>query len=372
MAVHAQNSLGTDQKDDPELGSSPRGGRGGSEIEYRNVSKQYDGSGGPAAINDVSLRINRGDLVVLLGPSGCGKTTLLKLTNRLFEPTSGTVIIDGEDTRSLAPAELRRHMGYVIQATGLFPHLRIDANIAVVPRLLGWKRDRINQRVTELLELVGLDPDTFRRRFPSQLSGGQQQRIGLARALAGEPSTLLMDEPFGALDAITRTRLQDEVRRIHRQMSQTIIFVTHDIEEALRLADRIVILRDGSVVQYDTPLKIVTEPANDFVAELVGSEDVMRRLELQPITDGIKPLNGSIRPGRNSLSVTEGTFAREALAQLLASETDALTVVDADGQPVGQIDFAAIHALSQPSAAVEQAVTADAGTISADTAGVGR
>ena len=367
MAVPTQYAADPDRKDDPELGSSPRGGRGGSEIEYRNVSKQYDGSGGPAAVADISLRINRGELVVLLGPSGCGKTTLLKLTNRLFEPTSGTITIDGEDTRSLAPAELRRHMGYVIQQTGLFPHLRIDANIAVVPRLLGWKRDRIRQRVTELLEIVGLDPDTFRRRFPSQLSGGQQQRVGLARALAGEPGTLLMDEPFGALDAITRTRLQDEVRRIHRQMSQTIIFVTHDIEEALRLADRIVIMRDGGVVQYDTPLKIITEPTNDFVAELVGSEDVMRRLELQPITDAIRPLDGSFHPGKNALSVPEGTFAREALSQLLASDTDALTVVDADGHPVGQLDFAAIHELSQPSDAVEHVAATEA-----DTAGVAR
>ncbi len=330
--------------------------RSGARITYDQVAKSYT-KGEAAAVRDVSLTIEPGELVVVLGPSGCGKTTLLKLTNRLYEPTSGRVLLDGEDVTSLAVTQLRRRMGYVIQQTGLFPHLRIADNIAVVPRLLGWDKRRIIRRVDELLDLVGLPPETYRRRYPAQLSGGQQQRVGLARALAGEPRTLLMDEPFGALDAITRNRLQDELRRIHRQFSQTIVFVTHDIEEALRLADRIMVMRDGGVLQYDTPLRIVTQPANAFVAELVGSENVMRRLELQPLTSAVRPLDGSVSPARvDEPSIPASAPARLALSLLLESAGDRLIVVNDDAHPVGWVDLDAIHEISRPPAAVTEAL----------------
>ncbi len=331
--------------------------RSGGRITYDQVAKSYT-KGEAAAVHDVSLTIEPGELVVILGPSGCGKTTLLKLTNRLYEPTSGRIMLDGEDVTSLPVIQLRRRMGYVIQQTGLFPHLRIADNVAVVPKLLGWDKRRIGQRVDELLDLVGLPPETYRRRYPAQLSGGQQQRVGLARALAGEPRTLLMDEPFGALDAITRTRLQDELRRIHRQFSQTIVFVTHDIEEALRLADRIIVMRDGGVVQYDTPLRIVTQPADAFVAELVGSENVMRRLELMPLATAIRPLDGDVPPARpGEATIPASAPARVALSLLLETAGDRLIVIDDDAYPVGWVDLDAIHEISRPPAAVSEAST---------------
>ncbi len=325
--------------------------RSGGQITYENIAKSYT-KGEAAAVHDVSLSIEPGELVVILGPSGCGKTTLLKLTNRLYEPTSGRIMLDGEDVTSLPTTQLRRRMGYVIQQTGLFPHLRIADNVAVVPKLLGWDKRRIAHRVDELLDLVGLPPETYRKRYPAQLSGGQQQRVGLARALAGEPRTLLMDEPFGALDAITRNRLQDELRRIHRQFSQTIVFVTHDIEEALRLADRIIVMRDGAVIQYDTPLRIVTQPADEFVAELVGSENVMRRLELQPLETAIRPLDGAAPARADEPSVPASAHARVALSLLLETAGERLIVVDDDGHPVGWVDLDAIHEISRPPVAV--------------------
>ena len=322
--------------------------RNGGRITYDAIAKSYS-KGQAAAVHDISLTIEPGELVVILGPSGCGKTTLLKLTNRLYEPTSGTISLDGDDILSLPVTQLRRRMGYVIQQTGLFPHYRIADNVAVVPKLLGWDKKRIDHRVDELLDLVGLPPDTYRRRYPAQLSGGQQQRVGLARALAGEPRTLLMDEPFGALDAITRSRLQDELRRIHRQFGQTIVFVTHDIEEALRLADRIIVMNDGGVVQYDTPLAIVTRPADAFVAELVGSENVLRRLELQPINAAIRPLDGSVPPARvEEPSIPASAPARVALSLLLDSAGERLIVVNDDAHPVGWVDLDGIHEISRP------------------------
>ena len=349
------SSNGTGPSSRPHDGGEPDDRPGGSRITYDRVGKTFTGGEG-AAVHDVSLTIEPGELVVILGPSGCGKTTLLKLTNRLYEVSSGTISVDGEDITTLAPTAFRRRMGYVIQQTGLFPHLRIADNVAVVPKLLRWDKARINRRVDELLELVGLPPDTYRRRYPTQLSGGQQQRVGLARALAGDPRTLLMDEPFGALDAITRTRLQDELRRIHRQFNQTIVFVTHDIDEAIRLGDRMVVMRDGAVVQYDTPLRIVTQPADDFVARLVGSENVMRRLELQPLDPAIRPFDGgSPSPRVEEPTVPASAHARSALGQLLESDSDRLVVVNDDAQPVGWVDLAAIHGISRPSEAVLQA-----------------
>lgn len=292
------------------------------------------------------MDVDPGSLVVFLGPSGSGKTTLLKTVNRLYELTGGRILIDGTDVLALPAPALRRRIGYVIQQAGLFPHLRVADNIGVVPSLLGWDKQRTRQRVDELLELIGLPPGEYRRRYPAQLSGGEQQRVGLARALAADPTSLLMDEPFGALDAITRTRLQDELRRIHRRFGQTILFVTHDIEEAVRLAQKIVVMRDGRVEQYDTPLRIVMHPANQFVSDLVGSADVLRRLSLVPASAVVQALDGS--PPDREPSVPTTASLRTALGTLLESGQSRLTVVDDDAHPVGTLDMTAIQAASVP------------------------
>jgi osmoprotectant transport system ATP-binding protein len=248
----------------------------GGNIELRGVGVTY--AGGAVAVRDVDLTIGGGEFAVFLGPSGSGKSTLLRTINRLIEPTTGTVFIDGVDVRSLDPVVLRRGIGYVIQAVGLFPHFTIGANVGVVPALLGWDRARIARRVDDLLDLVQLDPAIYRDRYPRQLSGGEQQRVGVARALAAEPRVLLMDEPFGAVDAIVRASLQDEIRRIHRELRTTIVFVTHDVDEALRLADRVVVIAAGAVAQADTPARLVAAPANDIVRSLVGIDAESRRL----------------------------------------------------------------------------------------------
>lgn len=286
---------------------------------------------------------------MLLGPSGCGKTTLLKLTNRLYDPTGGRITVDGSDIRDLPITALRRRMGYVIQQSGLFPHMRIADNVAVVPKLLGWKKDRITARVNKLLDLVGLPASDYRRRYPAQLSGGEQQRVGLARALAAEPSTLLMDEPFGALDAITRTRLQDELRRVHGVLGQTVLFVTHDIEEAVRLADKIVVMREGRVVQYDTPLHIVLKPADAFVADLVGAGDVLRRLSLLPTESATTPLGEeSGRISTEEPRLSRAAPLREALSVLLEGRANRLIITGDDDEPVGTLDLRAIQRASAP------------------------
>ncbi len=249
--------------------------KAGSRIELRGVGVTYPG--GTTAVGSVDLTIPAGEFTVFLGPSGSGKSTLVRTINRLIEPTSGVVLLDGVDVRTLDPVVLRRGIGYVIQAVGLFPHLSIAANIGVVPRLLGWDRSRIAARVNALLTLVRLDPIRYRERYPRELSGGEQQRVGVARALAAEPSALLMDEPFGAVDAIVRASLQDEIRRIHRELGTTIVFVTHDVDEALRLADRIVVIADGAIAQADTPEQLLAAPANDIVRSLVGIDAESRQ-----------------------------------------------------------------------------------------------
>jgi osmoprotectant transport system ATP-binding protein len=300
-----------------------------SAIVVEGLSKQFPGEP-RAAVDQVSLSVEPGSLVVLIGPSGCGKTTLLKLINRLYEPSSGRVLIDGTDAATVAATTLRRRMGYVIQQTGLFPHMRIENNIATVPELLGWERERINQRIDELLTLVGL-PLEYRRRYPRQLSGGQQQRVGIARALAADPAIMLMDEPFGALDALNRVRLQDELLSIQQRLHKTILFVTHDIEEALRLADKVVVMREGRVVQHDTPLNLVAAPADKFVAELVGADDVLRRLSL--VEAGSLPGQRSLTmpPDPDWPSISAGQSLREALAALMLSEAPAVRVESPDG-----------------------------------------
>lgn len=315
-----------------------------SAIAFENVSKVYPGTARPS-VAEVSLTVEPGQFVVLLGPSGSGKTTLLKMVNRLYEPTAGRISLDGMDVRSLPAPRLRRRIGYVIQQSGLFPHMRVADNIAVVPRLLGWDKGRIERRVRELLTLVGLPPEEYGRRYPAQLSGGEQQRVGLARAMAAEPTTLLMDEPFGALDAITRTRLQEELRRIHRTFAPTVLFVTHDIEEAVRLADRIVVMFEGRVVQYAPALEIVMRPADQFVANLVGADDVLRRLSLIRVGDLARPAEVGGGP-----VISRGADARTALSRLLETGSRSLTVVDEDARSVGTVDLEALQAASVPSA----------------------
>ena len=239
-------------------------------IEYENVCKQFNNSKA-YAVNNVSTEIEKGEFITILGSSGCGKTTLLKLTNRLYEADEGRILVDGNDISETDPVELRRSMGYVIQQVGLFPHMSVRDNITAIPNLLKWDKARMDARCDELLELVGLEPVEFRDRYPHQLSGGQQQRVGLARALVLDPDIMLMDEPFGAIDAITRLNLQNELLRIHSGLGKTFLFVTHDINEAFKLGDRVMVMNEGRLLQFDTPREIVKNPADDFVSSLIES-----------------------------------------------------------------------------------------------------
>jgi osmoprotectant transport system ATP-binding protein len=247
-------------------------------LEFREVSKTYPGASAPA-IRSLSLQVEAGKVCILIGPSGCGKTTAMRLVNRMIDLTSGDILLDGRSVMDREPADLRRHIGYAIQQIGLFPHQTVAENIATVPRLLGWDHARVAARVDELLELVGLERD-MRGRYPVQLSGGQRQRVGVARALAADPPLLLMDEPFGAIDPITRTRLQEEFRRLQQDLGKTVVFVTHDINEALQLGDHIAVLKPGGVLaQYGTPEELVSTPADEFVEEFVGADKAIARLE---------------------------------------------------------------------------------------------
>ncbi|MFT3985619.1 MAG: ABC transporter ATP-binding protein [Lachnospiraceae bacterium] len=239
-------------------------------IEFQNVSKQFHKTD-DNAVDHVTLTVEEGEFVTILGSSGCGKTTLLKLVNRLYDPDEGKILLFGEDIQGVDVIRVRRRIGYVIQQVGLFPHMTVAENIATVPKLLKWERERIDARVEELLMLVGLSPQEFRKRYPSQLSGGQQQRVGLARALAVNPKIMLLDEPFGAIDPIIRTKLQDELVRLHEGLKKTFLFVTHDVEEAFRLGNRVIVMNEGKILQFDTPEKLVRAPADTFVASLVKS-----------------------------------------------------------------------------------------------------
>lgn len=325
------------------MGVSADGRLRASSIRFEDVSKAYPGAARPA-VDGVSLSVQPGEFVVLLGPSGCGKTTLLKLVNRLLEPTSGRILVDGHDISTTASHLLRRRIGYVIQATGLFPHMRVEENVAVVPRLLGWEDGRVSGRVDELLETVGLDPSLYRRRYPAQLSGGEQQRVGLARALAAAPSMLLMDEPFGALDAITRSRLQVELRAIHAEFGQTVLFVTHDVEEAMRLANRMAVMDRGRIVQFDKPSCVVLEPANQFVADLVGTGDVLRRLGLTPVQVAARPLVSA--PPPDAPRIRDTADLRAALSVLLESRARLVVVVGPDGKEHGILDLDGISEIA--------------------------
>jgi osmoprotectant transport system ATP-binding protein len=310
-------------------------------ISFEDVTKIYDVSqtaraedGRQAAIRDVSFEVEKGEFVVLLGPSGCGKTTLMRMVNRLIEPTSGRIEVEGQEVHDIPVTHLRRQIGYVIQQVGLFPHMTVAQNIAVVPKLLGWPKSRIEPRIDELLELVALPPAQYRKRYARQLSGGQQQRVGIARAMAADPAIMLMDEPFGAIDAITRTDLQNELLAIQRKVSKTVIFVTHDVEEALRLADRIAVMRLGTVVQYGRPVELLTHPADDFVRALLGTNDVFRQLSLVPVRDVMEAGRSS---SAKDVTVGVDKDVRFALSVLIANDAQELTVVDDGGEPVGRV-----------------------------------
>jgi osmoprotectant transport system ATP-binding protein len=301
-------------------------------IELRQVRKAF---GATHAIDDVSLAIGRGELVALIGASGSGKSTLLKMINRLVEHDSGMILFQGEEIRSFRAEDLRRRMGYAIQSIGLFPHWSVARNIATVPVLLGWTAARVAARVDELLALLNLDPALYRERWPHQLSGGQQQRVGVARALAADPEVLLMDEPFGALDPLTRESLQQEMARIHKASGKTIVLVTHDIEEALRLATRIVLLDHGRIVQDGTPAQLLAEPANDFVSDFVGRGDLGLKLL------GLRTVAERVRVGEHAEgdALHAATSLRDALSAFVVRHADRLPVVDAEGQPLGAIHF---------------------------------
>jgi osmoprotectant transport system ATP-binding protein len=304
-----------------------------AEIVFDHVTKRYAGRDA-AALDDLSLEIPAGTFCVLVGPSGGGKTTALKMVNRLVPFDSGDIRIDGRSVRDIPVVELRREIGYVIQQIGLFPHMSVGDNVGTVPRLLGWPKARIRTRSVELLELVGLEAADAKR-YPAELSGGQRQRVGLARALAADPPLLLMDEPFGALDPITRLRLQTELRRLHRDVGKTVIFVTHDVDEAIQMGDRIAILREGGVLaQYDTPDAILAHPASEFVAAFVGEDRALRRLALRTLRD--VPLGRLESDSQNQIpAVSIDTTVRNAVSLMLETKSDRLVAEDEDGNVAG-------------------------------------
>jgi osmoprotectant transport system ATP-binding protein len=321
------------------------GGRSAAAIEFRHVTKRFEPreqrAVAPAAVNDLSLSVPAGEICVLVGPSGCGKTTSLKMVNRLVEPTSGQVLLDGQDVAHVHAVALRRGIGYVIQQTGLFPHQTVADNVATVPRLLRWPRDRIARRVDELLALVGFDPAQMGGRYPAQLSGGERQRVGVARALAAEPPVLLMDEPFGAVDPIVRSRLQDEFLRIQRQLGTTVLFVTHDIDEAIKVGDRVAVLMEGGrLAQYSPPAELLARPASEYVAQFVGADRALKRLAL--MTVGQLELAPAVGGRNDGPRYTLETSVRDALATLLSAPDETGVVVNAQDVPIGVITLESV------------------------------
>ena len=359
-------------------------------IRLEKVTKRY---GETTAVDGLSLDVPAGEVCVLIGPSGCGKTTTLRMINRLIEPTSGRILVNDQDVMQQSPEQLRRGLGYVIQSVGLFPHQTVADNIITVPKLLGWDRDRMRERARELLTLVGLDPEEYAAKYPRQLSGGEAQRVGVARALAADPPVLLMDEPFGAVDPLTRERLQAEFARIQRELRKTVVFVTHDVDEAIRLADRIALMRDGKLQQYDTPENLLDHPANKFVHDFMGADRALKRLgrvrvdevmqtDVPRIQDGRSPeviakhaecstnrftylvgeggrLEGwfdcrSLAPGRpadaaitsvdwKEVSVHPDTSLKEALSRMLGLGFRSISVVDETGVLLGAVGLADIE-----------------------------
>ena len=317
-----------------------------AKIVFNKVSKQYPGASQPA-VDSVSFTVPDGNICMLVGTSGSGKTTLLRMVNRLIEPTSGEIFVDEKNVLEENPIQLRRRIGYVIQQVGLFPHMTIAENIRVTAEIAGgWDKQRLAARVDELLNLVGLPAAEFRNRFPRQLSGGQQQRVGLARALATDPAILLMDEPFGALDAITRGRMQDELLRLQREVQKTILFVSHDIEEAFKLGDQIAVLSEGKLVQLGSPVELLAHPQNDFVSRLVGADNVLRQLQYLPVTDALdgRPEAVSSAHWGDVPTCDSHTTLLNAMLTLLSSNAPSLSVIDQDTQePLGYITLNSIN-----------------------------
>lgn len=289
-------------------------------LKFDKVSKVFPD--GTKAVDEVSFEIGEGECITFVGPSGCGKTTTVKLLNRLVEPTRGTIYLNGEDTGKVDVIALRRSIGYVIQEVGLFPHMTVAQNIALVPRLIGWSITERETRTDELLNLVGLDPPAFRNRYPHQLSGGQRQRVGVARGLAADPPVLLMDEPFGALDPITRAQLQDEFVRLRSRLKKTILFVTHDIDEAIKLGDRIAVMRNGRIVQFDPPIKILREPVDPFVRNLVGKECGLKLMKLAKISDIMMPAPDRIFEGYSVLDAKQLMTERKSDILLVVNDQE--------------------------------------------------
>jgi osmoprotectant transport system ATP-binding protein len=313
-------------------------------LEFRGATKRYDGQPSPA-VDALSLTVPAGEICVLVGPSGCGKTTAMRMVNRMVEITDGDILLDGRSVKARRPADLRREIGYVIQQIGLFPHETIADNVATVPRLLGWSKRRIRERVDELLELVSLDPAQTRDRFPAQLSGGQRQRVGVARALAADPPLMLMDEPFGAIDPINRERLQNEFLRLQHEIRKTVVFVTHDIDEAIKVGDRIAVMKQGGVLaQYATPAELLMHPVDPFVEDFVGADRALKRLSLQRVRDVDLWRAPVVREGEPAAA------ARERAAE---SDLPYPLLVDADGRPVCWLTEAALDG---------EVVRADAGS----------
>ncbi len=305
-------------------------------IEFSHVSKVFPKAALPS-VQDLSFQVRKGEFVVILGASGSGKTTLLKMVNRLYAPTSGEIFVDGESVNSIQPVLLRRRIGYVIQQIALYPHMTVEKNIATVPSILGWNRDKIRERVDYLLNLVHLPPDEYAKRYPRELSGGQQQRVGIARALAGDPAVLLMDEPFGAVDAITRASLQHEIKRIQRDLDKTLLFVTHDVEEALKLADRIIVMEQGNIVQFDTPLEILTHPATSFVGELTHADDVLQRLSLISVNSVLEPLVQNDRVFAGLGTISPNATLKDVLAEMVQAGSAEVYVTKHNGAVIGKV-----------------------------------
>ncbi|CAH2214564.1 ABC transporter ATP-binding protein [Tepidibacter aestuarii] len=301
-------------------------------IKLEEVTKQYLGQTKPA-VDNLSIHINKGETCIFLGPSGCGKSTTLRMINRMIEPTCGRIKIEGKDIRESNPDQLRMGIGYVIQQIGLLPHKTIEENIAIVPRLYGWPKERIKSRVIELLEVIGLDPEVERFKYPSQLSGGQMQRVGVARAMAVDPPIMLMDEPFGAVDPIARNHLQDEFLRLQKELKKTICFVTHDINEAIKMGDKIAIFNEGKIVQYDTPRNILTNPINDFVKDFIGSNRIVKNLNLVCAGEIVKSIDCTMNEERNivfnkkNAVVQMNTSLQDALSVMIENDTEYVKVL---------------------------------------------
>jgi osmoprotectant transport system ATP-binding protein len=315
-------------------------------IRFENVRKEYPD--GTVAVGDLSMELPAGELTVLVGPSGCGKSTLLRMVNRLIEPTSGRILLGDEDLTRADPVALRRRIGYVIQNVGLFPHQTVRQNVSTVPQLLGWPRARITSRVDELLELVGLEPGRYAQRYPHELSGGQRQRVGVARALAADPVVLLMDEPFSAVDPIVRARLQDEFRQLQATVRKTIVFVTHDVDEAVRLGDRIAVLSEGGrLEQYATPAQLLARPANDFVNRFLGADRGVKRLSVTAIPrHALRPLPAGVTVDDRTPVVSVDTSLRDTLATLIEGHTGWVAVRDGE-QVAGVLTLDDIYAALQ-------------------------